>query len=55
MRKKKRVVYEGNEKRAKMKDNDQCLKCSKHKTKCSGYKFSVKVLSFYCPKFEKKK
>lgn len=34
----------------------ECSECSEYKKKaCKGYKFSVKVQSFYCPKYYKNK
>lgn len=35
----------------------ECSECSEYDKKkgCKGYKFSIKVLSFYCPKYNKNK
>ena len=37
--------------------NEKCSECAKYDRKkgCKGYKFSVKVQSFYCPKFKQNK
>lgn len=35
----------------------ECSECSEYNKKngCKGYQFSVKILSFYCPKYSKEK
>ena len=33
----------------------ECKQCTKYKKECKGYEFSIKILSFYCPNFKKKK
>lgn len=37
--------------------HEKCSECSEYdaKKKCKGYKFSIEIKSFYCPKYDKNK